>query len=183
MRHSIYVPVLVTPMLVLSGCSLGHESHDGGDGHHSEDAVQPSHGHADNHDEAEGDHHDSSIGKPGDVSSVDRIISVVMDDTMRFIPDSFDVVAGETIQFDVVNKGKLAHEFVLGSTDELMEHHALMKKFPGMEHDEPNSVSLETNASGTVIWSFTNTGVVDIACLKAGHFEAGMKGTVDVSSR
>lgn len=83
----------------------------------------------------------------------------------------------------MVNKGKLAHEFVLGSADELMEHHAMMKKFPGTEHDEPNSASLETHAFGTVIWSFTNTGVFAIACLKAGHFEAGMKGTVAVSTK
>ncbi len=51
-----------------------------------------------------------------------------------------------------------------------MEHHALMQKFPCMEHDEPNSVSLETKKFGSVVWSFTNKGVVDIACLKAGHF-------------
>ncbi len=183
MRYFLYVPLLVTPMLIMTGCSIGHQSREDGDGHHLEDTNQPSHGNADNHDNAEGDHHESSIGKPGDVNSVDRVISVVMDDTMRFIPDSFDVIAGETIQFDVVNKGKLVHEFVLGSTDELMEHQAMMKKMPGMGHDESNSVSLETNASGSVIWSFTNTGVVDIACLKAGHFEAGMKGTVAVSGK
>ena len=183
MRHSLYVPLLLTPMLFMTGCSIGHDSHDGGDDHHSEESDQPSHGHADNHDDADRDHHNSSNGKPGDVDSVDRIISVVMDDTMKFIPDSIDVVAGETIQFDVVNEGELVHEFVLGSTDELMEHHALMQKFPGMEHDEPNSVSLETKETGSVIWSFTNTGVVDIACLKAGHFEAGMKGSVAVSAQ
>ena len=182
MRHPIYLSVLLAPMLIMTGCSIGHDSHGDGDDHHSEEGDQPSKGHADSHDD-EGDHHDSSVGKPGDVNSVDRVISVVMDDTMRFIPDSFDVVAGETIQFDVVNQGKLVHEFVLGSAEEIKEHHELMQKFPGMEHDEPNSVSLETNATGTVIWSFTNAGSVDIACLKPGHLEGGMKGSVAVSPK
>ncbi len=181
MRLSIYASVLFAPMLIMTGCSIGHESHDDVGNHHSQDGNQLSDGHEDSH--VGGDHHDNSIGKPGDVKSVDRIISVVMDDTMKFIPDSFDVVAGETIQFDIVNHGKLEHEFVLGSADELKEHHGMMQKYPGMEHDEPNSVSLESNAAGTVIWSFTNTGVVDIACLKPGHFEGGMKGAVAVSSR
>ncbi len=181
MRHPIYVFVLLAPMLIMTGCSIGHESHEEGGDHHSKDDNQLSEGHADSHDD-EGDHHDSGIGKPGDVNSVDRVVSVVMDDTMRFIPDSFEVVAGETIQFDIVNQGKLPHEFVLGSAEEIKEHHGMMQKFPGMEHDEPNSVSLETNATGTVIWSFTNTGVVDIACLKPGHLEGGMKGSVVVSS-
>lgn len=89
----------------MTGCTLGQESRDGDEDHHSEDVNQSSHGHSENHVDADGgDHHVSSIGKSGDVNSVDRVISVVMDNTMKFIPDSFDVVAGETIQFDVVNE-------------------------------------------------------------------------------
>ncbi|ASJ73708.1 hypothetical protein IMCC3135_18145 [Granulosicoccus antarcticus IMCC3135] len=159
---------------------MSHESDGEDEDHHSEGGHQVSEGHGHDDSHADEAHHDSGIGKPGDANSVDRVISVVMDDTMRFIPDSFEVVAGETIQFYVVNQGKLAHEFVLGSAEEIKEHHELMKKFPGMEHDEPNSISLDTNGAGTVTWSFTNAGVVDIACLKPGHLEGGMKGSVTV---
>lgn len=168
---------LVSVVVLISACTSGHDSHGGSDDHHSSAESDSGHGHED-----EG-HHESDIGKPGDAASVDRKVSVSMDDTMRFTPSSFEVVAGETIQFDIVNAGKIAHEFVLGSADELKEHHALMQKFPGMEHDEPNSVSLETSASGQVIWTFTKAGTVDIACLKPGHFEAGMKGAVTVVSK
>lgn len=180
MRHSLYLPVLLTPMIFMTGCSMGHKSHEGSENHHMEGGDMQSDGHAGNHDDSE--HHDGSVGKPGDASSVDRVISVVMDDTMRFIPDSFNVIAGETIQFDVVNQGDLVHEFVLGSAEELQEHHAMMQKSTSMQHDEANSVSLQTDAAGTLIWTFTNSGEVDIACLKPGHFEAGMKGSVVVSS-
>ncbi len=177
MRHPLLFPfLLISPLLVASGCSMNHGSH-GGDHHADEASGEDSHGHADT------DHHVSGIGQPGDAGSVDRVISVSMDDTMRFVPDSFEVVAGETIQFDIVNVGELPHEFVLGSAEQLKEHLALMQKFPGMEHDDPNSISLETDATGSVIWKFNNAGVIDIACLKPGHFEAGMKGSVAVTAQ
>lgn len=56
-----------------------------------------------------------------------------------------------------------------------------MKKFPNMEHDEPNMVSLAPGGQGEVVWQFTQPGKVDFACLQPGHFEAGMKGRVTVT--
>lgn len=73
-------------------------------------------------------------------------------------------------------------KFLLGTTENILKHHELMKKFPNMEHDEPNSVSLEPGGMGDVIWQFTNAGTVAIACLQPGHYEAGMKGNVTVSA-
>ncbi len=169
---------LVGALTLITGCTSGHKDHGESGNHHSADSANTEHGHA-----AGGDHHDSEIGVPGELESVDRTIKVSMDDTMRFTPENFDVVAGETIQFDITNNGKNDHEFVLGSASAIKEHHAMMQKFPGMEHDEPNSVSLESTKQGVVIWKFSKTGTVDIACLKAGHFEAGMKGTVTVADK
>lgn len=170
---------LVGVLTLSVGCTSGHKEHGGSDEHHADAETDSAHGHG-----ADGeDHHESDIGMPGDAATVDRVIKVSMDDTMRFTPAKFDVVAGETIQFDIINNGKIAHEFVLGTASEIQEHHALMQKFPGMEHDEPNSVSLETTAQGSVLWKFTKAGTVDIACLKAGHFEAGMKGSVVVTAK
>ena len=176
---AISTVALLGVLTLITGCTSGHKDHGGSEDHHASAETDSGHGH-----EAGGeDHHESDIGMPGEASSVDRIIKVSMDDTMRFTPSEFEVVAGETIQFDVINNGKIAHEFVLGTASEIMEHHELMQKFPGMEHDEPNSVSLETTAEGAVIWKFTKAGTVDTACLKAGHFEAGMKGSVAVAEK
>ena len=58
-------------------------------------------------------------------------------DTMRFEPNRIDVKQGETIRFVHKNDGKLMHEFIIGTKEELREHAALMEKFPNMEHDEP----------------------------------------------
>jgi uncharacterized cupredoxin-like copper-binding protein len=65
---------------------------------------------------------------------------------------------------------------------DLIAHAEQMKKNPGMEHDEPNTASLAPGKTGEIIWQFTTAGKVDFACLEAGHFDAGMKGFVNVGS-
>jgi len=121
------------------------------------------------------------IGKPGDPAKISRSVKVNMSDSMRFAPDAIAVKAGEVIRFVVKNSGKVKHEMVIGTAAELEEHAQLMAKFPGMEHDEPNQVTLEAGATGTIVWQFDKAGKVDFACLQPGHFEAGMKGRVVVS--
>ena len=129
-------------------------------------------------------HHDhaASIGVPGKAGKVSRTVNVDMTDAMRFNPASVDVKQGETVRFVVKNSGQLKHEFVLGTEAELKEHYELMKKFPEMEHSDPNQVSVAAGKAGEVIWQFTKAGKVDFACLQPGHYEAGMKGTVRVAA-
>ncbi|MBI2751367.1 MAG: cupredoxin family protein [Burkholderiales bacterium] len=124
---------------------------------------------------------DKAYGKPGVAANVSRSVIVDMTDTMRFTPSSIRVKKGETIRFVVKNSGQVRHEFSLGTRSELAEHAAAMKKFPNMEHDEPNMVSLAPGIQGEVIWQFTKPGKVGFACLQPGHFEAGMKGRVTVT--
>jgi uncharacterized cupredoxin-like copper-binding protein len=125
--------------------------------------------------------HEGAIGVPGKAAKVGRTVNVDMTDTMRFIPASISAKQGETIRFIVKNSGKLKHEFVLGTEKELKEHYEQMKKFPEMEHSDPNMVTLAAGKSGEVIWQFTKAGKVDFACLQPGHYDAGMKGIVDVA--
>ena len=124
--------------------------------------------------------HASALGKPGDVKKVTHTVEVGMNDTMRFSPDKIAAKRGETIRFVVKNNGKLKHEMVLGTVKELKEHAALMRKFPDMEHADPNQVSVEPGKTAELIWQFTKDGTFDFACLQAGHFEAGMVGKVIV---
>ena len=129
-----------------------------------------------------GDGHASALGKPGDSTRVTRTIEVGMNDTMRFSPADIAVKSGETIRFVVKNDGKVKHEMVLGTPKELKEHAALMRKFPEMEHADPNQVAVEPGKTGEMIWQFTRAGKVDFACLQPGHYEAGMTGKVTVVS-
>jgi uncharacterized cupredoxin-like copper-binding protein len=130
-----------------------------------------------------GGHGTQAIGKPGVAAKATRTITIDMSDTMRFTPSTIQVRRGETIRFVVTNSGQLKHEFNLGTEADLKAHYAQMLKFPEMEHDEPNLVSLAPGKTGEVIWQFTQAGTVHFACLHPGHYEAGMKGTVAVGRK
>lgn len=124
--------------------------------------------------------HAQATGRPGNARKVSRAIQVVMSDDMRFSPANIDVKRGETIRFVVRNAGSIKHEMVIGTMAELKQHAALMRRFPGMEHSDPNMVTLAPGKSGELIWQFTRAGKIDFACLQPGHFEAGMVGAVSV---
>lgn len=120
------------------------------------------------------------FGKAGDPKKITRTITFRMSDEMRFDPSHITVKRGETIRFIARNNGKLMHEMVFGTVQELKEHADQMKKFPGMEHDEPYMTHVAPGKSGEIIWQFTKPGVFDFACLIAGHYDAGMTGKVTV---
>lgn len=130
-----------------------------------------------------GGHGDSPIGKPGVAAKVSRTIHVEMANGMRFKPSEIRVKKGETIRFVLKNTDGVKHEFSLGTQQELLEHYEVMKKFPDMEHDEPNKISLAPGKQGEVIWQFTKADAVNFACLHPGHFDAGMKGQVIVAAK
>ncbi len=130
---------------------------------------------------AGGHEHASDIGQPGQAGKVSRSIAVDMADTMRFTPNQVAVEQGETIRFVVKNSGQLKHEFVLGTVKALKAHDALMKKFPEMEHADANMLSVAPGQTGELIWQFTKSGALDFACLQPGHYEAGMKGAIQVA--
>jgi uncharacterized cupredoxin-like copper-binding protein len=130
---------------------------------------------------AGGHGHDDAIGKPGVAAKATRTVNVDMTDGMRFNPSSIDVKQNETVRFVVTNSGKLKHELVLGTEKELKEHYEVMKKNPEMEHADPNMVTLAAGKTGEIVWQFTKAGKVDFACLQPGHYDAGMKGAVNVT--
>ena len=55
-----------------------------------------------------------------------------------------------------------------------------MKKYPDMEHDDPNAKSVDPDKRAEILWRFTKAGTFEFACLIPGHREAGMHGTVNV---
>lgn len=120
-------------------------------------------------------------GIAGDAKHARRTIEVQMTDHMRFTPDVIQVKLNETVRIVAVNQGKVLHEIVLGTPQELAEHAEMMKKFPNMEHDEPYMAHVDAGQRGDIVWQFNRAGSFEFACLIAGHFEAGMKGRIHVS--
>lgn len=123
---------------------------------------------------------ETAFGRQGDPQKADRTITVDMTDKMRFNPGNITVRQGETVRFVVVNKGKIMHEMVIGTMQELKEHGEMMKKHPGMEHDEPYMSHVSPGKKENLVWQFTQPGEFYYACLIPGHFEAGMIGKITV---
>jgi uncharacterized cupredoxin-like copper-binding protein len=122
-------------------------------------------------------------GIAGKSAQATRTIELAMADTMRFTPDKLAVQEGDTVRFAVRNTGRMLHEMVIGTPDELAKHAALMARFPNMEHDEPYMVHVAPGQTGEIVWHFNRAGSFEFACLIAGHYEAGMRGTIAVTPK
>jgi uncharacterized cupredoxin-like copper-binding protein len=133
--------------------------------------------------QAHKDHGTFSAGEPGDPKKPSRVIHVTMAEgagKMRFKPAKLVINRGEQIRFKIKNVGLLPHEFLLATTEENLKHAEDMKKYPDMEHDDPNGVRLEPGKAGEIVWRFTKKGEFEYGCLIPGHREAGMTGLIIV---
>lgn len=65
----------------------------------------------------------------------------------------------------------------------LVKHAALMARFPNMQHDEAYMVHVDPDKTGEIVWHFNRAGRFKFACLIAGHYEAGMRGTITVTPK
>lgn len=158
MRSHHFKITVAIPALLLSAAALASGNHAGG-------------------------HSQTAIGQPGIASKVTRTINIDMKDDMRFHTSIVDVKQGETVRFVAKNSGKVKHEMVLGTSKDLKDHYEVMKKNPEMEHADANMVTVAPGKSGEIIWHFTSAGKVDFACLQPGHYDAGMKGLVNVAKK
>lgn len=126
------------------------------------------------------DAHEWPWGRAGDARNAARTIRIEMDDTLRYSPDRIAVKRGETVKLVVHNAGKLPHEMVIGTQEELRAHAEAMRAHPGMKHEEPHMVQVPPGATREIAWTFTNAGTFSFGCLVPGHWEGGMKGDIVV---
>ena len=126
------------------------------------------------------------FGMQGNPKKVTRTIAIDMTDNMRFSPSEITVRQGETVRFVITNKGKMLHEMILGTLDELKAHGEKAVTVVGvaelgMEHDDPYMTHVRAGRKDSMVWQFTQPGEFYFACLIPGHFEAGMLGKITVT--
>ena len=142
------------------------------------------------------------IGEKGDPSKIDRTIEIEMYDNYYY-PTQIEVKKGETIKFIVKNLGELVHEYNIGTKEmhikhqpemaKLVEHEILLadkidhekmkkmsKKDHSLGHSHANSVLLEPNETGEIIWKFSKDISLEMACNMPGHYETGMVGKINI---
>jgi uncharacterized cupredoxin-like copper-binding protein len=124
-------------------------------------------------------HESYSAGEPGDPKQPSRTVEIAMSE-MAFEPFRIEVKRGEQVRFVLRNVGTEDHEFLLATTKENLKHAELMKKYPHMEHDDPNGVRVAPKKSAEILWKFTKAGTFEYSCLIPDHRDYGMIGHVDV---
>ena len=147
----------------LAGLSMQARAHEGHEGHQS--------------------HESFSAGEPGNAKKLARTIKMKMlkdGKKMLFEPAQIELRKGEQIRFVLQNDDDEKHEFVLATPAENRKHADLMKKYPDMEHEDPNGKTVPSLGTGELVWRFTKSGSFEFACLISGHYEKGMFGTIVV---
>jgi uncharacterized cupredoxin-like copper-binding protein len=104
-----------------------------------------------------------------------RIIVIRMDDQLEFVPSDVSAKAGETVLFVLANIGStVTHDFQVGPADRVALNQADGTIVAQVENIEPYHVESLTYTFGTV-------GPYAFADHLPGHYEAGMKGVVDLT--
>jgi uncharacterized cupredoxin-like copper-binding protein len=140
-------------------------------------------------------HDDGGTGSAGDAGHVDREIMIEMGE-MYFSPVDIEIRKGETIRFIVKNVGEFVHEFNIATEAMHLNHSEEMMMMidmgileadkinsdmmadSDMAHSDPNSLLLEPNENGEVIWTFSGDATLELSCNVPGHRESGMFGPI-----
>ena len=124
-------------------------------------------------------------------SSAGRVVEIAMTDN-AYGPVSISVTKGETVTFRFRNNGQAIHEAIIGDDTYQMDHGASMtgsmmagaKDDHGMGHGgkgADNLVTVKPGKTGDLTYRFDASGTMLIGCHQPGHYEAGMKATVNVT--
>ncbi len=117
-----------------------------------------------------------SGGAPGETdfvagtAAVPRLVYVTAGPDLAFHPPSIRVARGETVTFVVTTAGPQEHEFMIGPEG------AVAADAEGT----PEIQGLGMMISKALTYTFDSSGPFAYACHVAGHYEAGMRGTVVV---
>ena len=88
-----------------------------------------------------------SSGAPSASPASAKTVPVVLGDAMTFNPASLTFRQGDTVTFNVINEGRVAHEFFVGSEAAQAEHAVEMERMGAMGHDHATGVHVDAGKS------------------------------------
>lgn len=118
----------------------------------------------------------TGAAQPGDAGFVagttatPRAIKVIAGPGFSFEPSTIAIARGETVTFEVTTIGPLVHEFMVGPAD-------------AVAADRKGTLEVADIGmmqSKSLTYTFDGSGPYAFACHVAGHFEAGMRGSITV---
>jgi uncharacterized cupredoxin-like copper-binding protein len=158
----IYGGISLALVIAASLYSLSYFNEHGGSGH----------GHSHDH------------GTPAQATTQSmKEFRIEVDDMMRFSPAIWEAQAGEPIRIILVNKGKVDHELVIGTEKEIVAHAKEMASPGAKGHHHTNEISAKPGQQVELVWTFKKPGQYAMACFEPGHYEAGMKGVINVVAK
>lgn len=109
-----------------------------------------------------------------------RTVEVAMED-IKFDQTKLTIKTGETIDFQFVNDGKIAHDAFIGDVEAQMDHDAEMAEMGDASGHtmEEAAIVVQPGDSGELSYTFSEPGTYQVGCHQPGHYAAGMK--IDVT--
>ena len=118
-----------------------------------------------------------------------RTVEVDMVD-IAFEPATLDVDRGETVRFVFTNRGDVAHEAYIGDRQAQTDHEDEMRDRDGDDESDAHgghgdeaedAITVEPGESGELTYTFDEADTIEVGCHEPGHYDAGMKITVEVT--
>lgn len=117
----------------------------------------------------------SEVGMPAKGAKPDVVVHVMLSDDMKItFKKDVKIQPNDVVQFVVMNKGKIDHEFSIGSATEQLKHREMMKKMGNHAHDTGSTVTVQPGKAKQLLWHFHGDNNIEFACNIPGHAEAGM---------
>ncbi len=99
-----------------------------------------------------------------------RVVTIYAGPGYAFSPASVRVARGETVTFLVTAMGPLVHEFMVGPAEAVAAD----------RDGTPEVAAIGMMQTKSLTYTFDGAGPYAFACHAAGHYEAGMRGTIEV---
>jgi uncharacterized cupredoxin-like copper-binding protein len=112
----------------------------------------------------------TSLGFTPGTKAAPRLIHIDSNDRLLFAPNFLVVAEGETVTFEISNRGKAEHEFMVGP----------QKAAFGDVEGTPEVAGIKAGQTRKLTYTFTGPGPFAFACHAPGHYEHGMLGYIQV---
>lgn len=115
---------------------------------------------------------------PGDAT---RTIEIEMQDN-KYLPDTIDVGDGETVRLVFTNTGSATHDAYIGDEAAQDDHEAEMNGDDGGHHmGEDDALTVEPGDTAELTHTLAAGDDVLVGCHEPGHYDSGMRLTVEVT--
>ena len=128
----------------------------------------------------------AGCGSDDNASGIDpesaRTIEIAMQDN-KYVPATVSVEAGETVRFVFTNNGEVTHDAFIGDEAAQDDHEEEMNGEMGGEHGmgDTDALTVKSGETGELTHTFEADDEVLIGCHEPGHYEDGMRLTIDVT--